>query len=166
MLVQVLLSPAKFSGELVPKSLGIPWNGILTSWTSEREKYRIRISCSNEKEKGLELQSLAGRKAWEESDCVLAYQVRGMECIRRLLRRSGEALRLLQLLQHHHVSRLAQSLGAPTRQQLSQLTFHQLVCSQEGEQIATRLVAGLMEVSFAHYALYGFCLLCLNGGVW
>ncbi|CAM6093107.1 unnamed protein product [Calypogeia fissa] len=76
---------------------------------------------------------------------LVAMEVRSMECIRRLLRRSGEALRLLQLLQHHHVSRLAQSLGAPIRQQLSKLTLHQLVCSPEGEQIATRLVAGLME---------------------
>lgn len=69
-----------------------------------------------------------------------------MECIRRLLRRSGEALRLLQLLQQHHVGRLAQGLDPGQRRQLAQLTFHQLVCSGEGEQIATRLVAALMEV--------------------
>jgi len=69
-----------------------------------------------------------------------------MECIRRLLRRSGEALRLLQLLQQHHVGRLAQSLDEGQRRQLGQLTFHQLVCSGDGEQIATRLVAALMEV--------------------
>lgn len=77
---------------------------------------------------------------------VDGWQVRGMECIRRLLRRSGEALRLLQLLQQHHVGRLAQSLDQGQRVQLGQLTFHQLVCSGDGEQIATRLVAALMEV--------------------
>jgi nuclear pore complex protein Nup155 len=76
----------------------------------------------------------------------LIVQVKGMECVRKLLQRSAEALRLLQLLQYHHVSRLAQSLGAPTREQLAQITFRQLVCSQDGEQIATRLVAALMEV--------------------
>lgn len=72
--------------------------------------------------------------------------MRGMECIRRVLRRSGEALRLLQLLQQHHVARLAQSLDQAQRRLLAQLTFHQLVCSGDGEQIATRLVAALMEV--------------------
>ncbi|KAG6548318.1 hypothetical protein Mapa_010184 [Marchantia paleacea] len=76
---------------------------------------------------------------------LVAMEVRGLECVRRLLRRSGEALRLLQLLQHHHVARLAQTLDAQIRRQLSQLTFHQLVCSAEGEQVATRLVAALME---------------------
>lgn len=80
---------------------------------------------------------------------VDGWQVRGMECIRRLLRRSGEALRLLQLLQQHHVGRLAQTLDQGQRQQLGQLTFHQLVCSGDGEQIATRLVAALMEVGDA-----------------
>lgn len=69
-----------------------------------------------------------------------------MECIRRLLRRSGEALKLLQLLQQHHVARLAQGLDPAEHRQLAQLTFHQLVCSADGEQIATRLVAALMEV--------------------
>lgn len=76
---------------------------------------------------------------------LAAMEVRGMECIRRLLRRSGEALRLLQLLQQHHVARLAHSLDQSQRRQLAQLTFHQLVCSGDGEQIATRLVAALMK---------------------
>lgn len=70
-----------------------------------------------------------------------------MDSIRQLLRRSGEALLLLQLLSQHHVARLAQSLDPSIRQQLAQLTFHQFVCSQDGDRIATRLVAGLMEVS-------------------
>lgn len=69
-----------------------------------------------------------------------------MECVRRLLRRSGEALFLLQLLSQHHVTRLVQALDANLRQQLIQLTFHQLVCSEEGDLLATRLIAGLMEV--------------------
>ncbi|KAL6001329.1 hypothetical protein ACLOJK_007063 [Asimina triloba] len=76
---------------------------------------------------------------------LAAMEVRGMECIRRLLRRSGEALFLLQLLSQHHVARLVQALDPSLRQQLVQLTFHQLVCSEEGDQIATRLIAGLME---------------------
>lgn len=69
-----------------------------------------------------------------------------MECVRRLLRRSGEALFLLQLLSQHHVTRLVQALDANLRQQLIQLTFRQLVCSDEGDLLATRLIAGLMEV--------------------
>ncbi|KAL2622102.1 hypothetical protein R1flu_002307 [Riccia fluitans] len=76
---------------------------------------------------------------------LVAMEVRGLECVRRLLRRSGEALRLLQLLQHHHIARLSQSLEPQVRRQLTQLTFHQLVCSVEGEHVATRLVAALME---------------------
>ncbi|XXG81808.1 hypothetical protein AAC387_Pa09g2374 [Persea americana] len=76
---------------------------------------------------------------------LAAMEVRGMECVRRLLRRSGEALFLLQLLSQHHVTRLVQALDANLRQQLIQLTFHQLVCSEEGDLLATRLIAGLME---------------------
>lgn len=72
-------------------------------------------------------------------------EVRSMELIRRLLRRSGEALLLLQLLSQHHVARLAQVFDGNMRRKLVHLTFHQLVCSEEGEQIATRLVAALME---------------------
>ncbi|XP_077236028.1 nuclear pore complex protein NUP155-like [Tasmannia lanceolata] len=76
---------------------------------------------------------------------LAAMEVRAMECIRRLLRRSGEALFLLQLLSHHHLTRLVQAFDTSLRQQLIQLTFHQLVCSEEGDQLATRLIAGLME---------------------
>ena len=70
-----------------------------------------------------------------------------MECLRRLLRRSGEALFLLQVFSQHHITRLVQSLDADLHQKLVQLSFHQLVCSDEGDRIATRLIAGLMEVS-------------------
>lgn len=94
---------------------------------------------------------------------VHGWQVRGMECIRRLLRRSGEALRLLQLLQQHHVGRLAQTLDQGQRQQLAQLTFHQLVCSGDGEQIATRLVAALMEVGDALSACSVPLMLVMSG---
>ena len=80
-----------------------------------------------------------------------------MECIRRLLRRSGEALRLLQLLQQHHIGRLAQTLDKAQCHELAQLTFHQLVCSAEGEEISTRLVAALMEVQRRNLAV-----LCIN----
>lgn len=73
-------------------------------------------------------------------------QVRAMECIRQLLLRSGEALFLLQLVSQHHVTRLVQGFDANLRQALVQLTFHQLVCSDEGDRLATRLISALMEV--------------------
>lgn len=69
-----------------------------------------------------------------------------MECIRQLLLRSGEALFLLQLLSQHHVTRLVQGFDANLQQALVQLTFHQLVCSEEGDRLATRLISALMEV--------------------
>lgn len=70
-----------------------------------------------------------------------------MECIRQLLLRCGEALFLFQLLSQHIVARLIQSFDASTRQFVTQLTFHQLVCSDEGDRIATRLISALMEVN-------------------
>lgn len=70
-----------------------------------------------------------------------------MECLRRLLRRSGEALFLLQLIFQHNVARLAQTLGIDLRKKLVQLTFHQLVCSEDGDQLAMRLISALMEVN-------------------
>lgn len=76
---------------------------------------------------------------------LAAMEVRAMECIRQLLLRSGEALFLLQLLSQHHVTRMTQGFEASLRQTLIQLTFHQLVCSEEGDQLATRLISGLME---------------------
>lgn len=69
-----------------------------------------------------------------------------MECIRQLLLRSSEALFLLQLLSQHHVTRLVESFDANLRQSLLQMTFHQLVCSEEGDRLATRLISALMEV--------------------
>lgn len=72
-----------------------------------------------------------------------------MECLRRLLRRSSEALFLLQMLSQHHVTRLVQVLDLNTRKKLIELTFHQLVCSDEGDQLAMRLISELMEVFFA-----------------
>lgn len=76
---------------------------------------------------------------------LAAMEVRAMECIRQLLLRSGEALFLLQLLSQHHLARLVQKFDAHLRQALVQLTFHQLVCSEEGDQLATRLISALME---------------------
>ncbi|CAN6320885.1 unnamed protein product [Urochloa humidicola] len=76
---------------------------------------------------------------------LAAMEVRAMECLRRLLRRSGEALFLLQLICQHNVSRLAQTLGNDLRKKLVQLTFHQLVCSEDGDQLAMRLISALME---------------------
>ncbi|XP_030496960.2 nuclear pore complex protein NUP155 [Cannabis sativa] len=76
---------------------------------------------------------------------LAAMEVRAMECIRQLLLRSSEALFLLQLLSQHHVTRLVQGFNTNLRQSLAQLTFHQLVCTDEGDQIATRLISALME---------------------
>ncbi|KAI4313702.1 hypothetical protein L6164_026659 [Bauhinia variegata] len=76
---------------------------------------------------------------------LAAMEVRAMECIRQLLLRSGEALFLLQLLSQHHVTRLIQGFDANLQQELVQLTFHQLVCSEEGDHLATRLISALME---------------------
>jgi nuclear pore complex protein Nup155 len=41
---------------------------------------------------------------------------------------------------------LVQGFDANLRQALVQLTFHQLVCSEEGDRLATRLISALMEV--------------------
>ncbi|XP_039069008.1 nuclear pore complex protein NUP155-like isoform X2 [Hibiscus syriacus] len=76
---------------------------------------------------------------------LAAMEVRAMECIRQLLLRSAEALFLLQLVSQHHVTRLVQGFDANIRQELAQLTFHQLVCSEEGDRLATRLISALME---------------------
>ncbi|KAF5201025.1 Nuclear pore complex protein [Thalictrum thalictroides] len=76
---------------------------------------------------------------------LAAMEVRAMECIRQLLLRSAEALYLLQLLSQYHVTRLTQGFDDNLRQTLIQLTFHQLVCSEEGDQLATRLISCLME---------------------
>ncbi|XP_024046388.1 nuclear pore complex protein NUP155 isoform X2 [Citrus clementina] len=76
---------------------------------------------------------------------LAAIEVRAMECIRQLLLRSAEALFLLQLLSQHHVTRLVQGFDANLRQELVQLTFCQLVCSEEGDRLATRLISALME---------------------
>jgi nuclear pore complex protein Nup155 len=81
-----------------------------------------------------------------------------MECLRRLLRRSGEALFLLQLMCQHNVARLAQTLGDDLRKKSVNLTFHKLVCSEDGDQLAMRLISALMEVTLSpsHSLLYRF----------
>ncbi|GAB2296935.1 hypothetical protein Dimus_031037 [Dionaea muscipula] len=76
---------------------------------------------------------------------LAAMEVRAMECVRQLLLRSSEALFLLHLLCQHHVTRLVQGFDANLRQALTQMTFHQLVCSEEGDKLATRLISTLME---------------------
>ncbi|KAI3816620.1 hypothetical protein L1987_16323 [Smallanthus sonchifolius] len=70
---------------------------------------------------------------------LASMEVRAMECVRQLLLRCGEALFLLQILSRHHVTRLIQSFDSNTKQALTQLTFHQLVCSEDGDRLATRL---------------------------
>ncbi|KAE8667710.1 NUP155 protein [Hibiscus syriacus] len=72
-------------------------------------------------------------------------QVRAMECIRQLLLTSAEALFLLQLVSQHHVTRLVQGFDANIHQELVQSTFHQFVCSEEGDCLATRLISASME---------------------
>lgn len=79
--------------------------------------------------------------------------MRAIECLRRLLRRSGEALVLLQLICQHNVARLVQTLGNDLRKKLVQLTFHQLVCSEDGDQLAMRLISALMEVALFSLSL-------------
>ncbi|KAG6396768.1 hypothetical protein SASPL_142925 [Salvia splendens] len=76
---------------------------------------------------------------------LAAMEVRAMECIRQLLLRCREALFLLQLLSQHLLARLIQNFDASTRQTVVQLTFHQLVCSEDADQLATRLISALME---------------------
>lgn len=76
---------------------------------------------------------------------LAAMEVRALECLRQLLLRSGEALFLLQLLCQHHVTRLIQNFDANLRMALTQMTFRQLVCSEEGDMLATRLISALME---------------------
>lgn len=88
-----------------------------------------------------------------------------MECLRRLLRRSSEALFLLQVISQHHITRLIQSLDADLRQKLVQLTFHRLVCSEEGDHIAMRLISGLMEVTLTFLSHNGSILVHLWAAV-
>ncbi|XP_071690893.1 nuclear pore complex protein NUP155 [Rutidosis leptorrhynchoides] len=76
---------------------------------------------------------------------LASMEVRSMECVRQLLLRCGEALFLLQLLSQHHLTRLLQAFDLITKQALVQMSFHQLVCSEEGDKLATRLVSALME---------------------
>ncbi|XP_073059527.1 nuclear pore complex protein NUP155 [Primulina eburnea] len=76
---------------------------------------------------------------------LAAMEVRAMECVRQLLLRCAEALFLLQLLSQHIVARLVQSFDTNTKQALVQLTFYNLVCSEDGDRLATRLISGLME---------------------
>lgn len=76
---------------------------------------------------------------------MAAMEVRAMECIRQLLLRSGEALFLLQLVSQHHVARLVSGFDANLQKALLRLTFHKLVCSEDGDQLATRLISALME---------------------
>lgn len=76
---------------------------------------------------------------------LAALEVRAMECIRQLLLRSAEALFLLQLLCQHNVTCLLQGFDTNLCQTLANLTFQQLVCSEEGDHLATRLISALME---------------------
>ncbi|KAI4342599.1 hypothetical protein MLD38_027208 [Melastoma candidum] len=85
------------------------------------------------------------QKAPNSSAELAAMEVRAMECIRQLLLRSSEALFLLQILSPYHMSRLIQGFDASFQQALLQLTFHQLVCSEDGDLIATRLISGFIK---------------------
>ncbi|XP_073142273.1 nuclear pore complex protein NUP155 [Henckelia pumila] len=76
---------------------------------------------------------------------LAAMEVRAMECVRQLFLRCAEALFLLQLLSQHIVARLVQSFDQNAKQALVQLTFYHLVCSEDGDRLATRLISCLME---------------------
>ncbi|KAK9740638.1 hypothetical protein RND81_03G050200 [Saponaria officinalis] len=76
---------------------------------------------------------------------LAAMEVRATECLRQLLLRSSEALFLLQLLSQHHVAHLVQSFDANLKSKLTKMTFYELVCSEEGDMLATRLISALME---------------------
>eukprot|EP00850_Spirogloea_muscicola_P020557 SM000219S06702 [mRNA] locus=s219:133506:144913:- [translate_table: standard] len=90
--------------------------------------------------------ALPKRQRLEFSQADLgAMEARSMECVRRLLRRAGEALQLLALLSQHHLARLAAQLDAHDRRQLAALSFRQLVCSPEGDAVASKLIAALMQ---------------------
>eukprot|EP00850_Spirogloea_muscicola_P013590 SM000093S24401 [mRNA] locus=s93:175800:183708:+ [translate_table: standard] len=90
--------------------------------------------------------ALPKRQRLEFSQADLgAMEARSMDCVRRLLRRAGEALQLLALLSQHHLARLAAQLDAQDRRQLAALSFRQLVCSPEGDAVASKLIAALMQ---------------------
>ncbi|XP_074264142.1 nuclear pore complex protein NUP155 [Silene latifolia] len=76
---------------------------------------------------------------------LAAMEVRATECLRQLLLRSSEALFLLQLLSQHHVAHLVQSFDSNVKSKLTKMTFYELVCSEEGDMLATRLISALME---------------------
>ncbi|XP_024539269.1 nuclear pore complex protein NUP155-like [Selaginella moellendorffii] len=116
-------------------------NGISRSEAGHKLQYDTPYARSGG---GLQAGAKRQRVAYSPAE-LTAMEVRGMECVRRLLRRSAEALFLLQLLSQHHLTRLVQSLESEVCRQLAQLSFHQLVCSQEGEYVATRLIGALME---------------------
>ncbi|WOL20105.1 nuclear pore complex protein [Canna indica] len=80
---------------------------------------------------------------------LAAMEVRAIECLRRLLRRSGEALFLLKFISEYHLSHLVQGLDVNLCQKLLKMTFHQLVCSEEGESLALQLISALMECYIA-----------------
>lgn len=125
-------------------SILIGTGGDLVS--GERGMARNFFSPYSRNLEGNEVGSSSKRQRLPYSPTELAsMEVRAMECVRQLLLRCGEALFLLQLLSRHHVTRLLQNFDQNTKQALTQLTFHQLACSEEGDKLATRLVSSLME---------------------
>ena len=63
-----------------------------------------------------------------------------------MLRRTSEALRLLLLLSQHHFSRLAHALPPAHLPALRSATLHSLVCEEQGDELASQLIAALMQV--------------------
>lgn len=90
------------------------------------------------------LNSNKRQKANYPEDLVIT-EMRYVECVRRLLRRSAEALLLLCVLGESHFPKLVQELDSTFRARLCNLTFRQFVCTDEGDQLAEKLVAVLME---------------------
>lgn len=114
--------------------------------SSDRSMMRNLFGAHSQNIDNMEGGSSSKRQRLPYSSAELAaMEVRSMECIRQLLLRCGEALFLLHLLSQHHVTRLIQSFDANSRQTIVQLTFHQLVCEEDGDKLATRLISALME---------------------
>ncbi|CAL4938317.1 unnamed protein product [Urochloa decumbens] len=127
------------SGHILNKTEPITGSGV---HTNGRSPYNSQIRDMNTADQSAS--SKKPRLLYTSAE-LAAMEVRAMECLRRLLRRSGEALFLLQLVCQHNVARLAQTLGNDVCKKLVQLTFHQFVCSEDGDQLAMRLISSLME---------------------
>eukprot|EP00899_Mesostigma_viride_P018513 jgi/Mesvir1/26663/Mv20449-RA.2 len=91
-------------------------------------------------------QSLAIQKR-KRADDAAGREAASVAALCVLLRRSAEALRLLQLMVEpsRHVGRLLQRVEEGVRPRLPSILFRELVAAEEGEAVAGALVNALME---------------------